>query len=46
MPKKRKLNSTNPKYWSEDKKIEPEVLERRVISKKNSKVSVYAVFVA
>ena len=41
--KKRKLNSTNPKYWSKDKLVKPKIKERRLISKKG-KVQIYAVF--
>ena len=42
--KKRKLNSKNPKYWSDDKKQEPEILEKRLLNTPNNKVKVYAVF--
>ena len=41
--KKKKLNSTNPKYWSKDKKVEPKIKERRLLSKKG-KVEIYAIF--
>ena len=41
--KKRKLNSTNPKYWSKDKVVEPKIKERKLISQKG-KVKIYAVF--
>ena len=30
--KKRKLNSKNPKYWKEDKKQEPIIKERKLIT--------------
>tara|TARA_R100001591_G_scaffold95734_1_gene101522 strand:+ start:726 stop:875 length:150 start_codon:yes stop_codon:yes gene_type:complete len=43
MPKKRKLNSKNPKYWTEDKKEEPIVKERRLLNK-NAKHKAYALF--
>ena len=43
MAKKRKLNSKNPKYWSEDKKIEPIVKEKVLINPK-AKHKAYAVF--
>tara|TARA_Y100001963_G_C6766639_1_gene442636 strand:- start:41 stop:178 length:138 start_codon:yes stop_codon:yes gene_type:complete len=41
MPKKRKLNSKNPKYWSKKDKQEPKIKEKRPI---NAKKGVYAVF--
>ena len=41
MPKKRKLNSKNPKYWDKSKIKEPVVKERRPI---NTKKGIYAVF--
>ena len=41
--KKRKLNSTNPKYWSKDKLVKPKIKKRRILSKKR-KVEIYAVF--
>ena len=44
MAKKRKLNSKNPKYWSNEKKVEPEILEKKLLSNYNSKVKVYGVF--
>lgn len=43
MPKKRKLNSTNPKYWKEDRIKEPIVKEKRLLNK-NAKHKSYAVF--
>ena len=47
MPKKRKLNSKNPKYWPVDETEKP-VVERKLIKTikfpKNRKVPVYAVF--
>jgi hypothetical protein len=43
MPKKRKLNSKNPKYLSESAKVEPIVLEKRLINKE-AKHKSYAVF--
>tara|TARA_A100001201_G_scaffold67384_1_gene62635 strand:+ start:2137 stop:2295 length:159 start_codon:yes stop_codon:yes gene_type:complete len=50
MPKKRKLNSKNPKYWPVDKTEQP-VVERELINvilipdgKKVRKVPVYAAF--
>tara|TARA_Y100000361_G_scaffold142241_1_gene148097 strand:+ start:689 stop:847 length:159 start_codon:yes stop_codon:yes gene_type:complete len=50
MPKKRKLNSKNPKYWPVDKTEQP-VVERELINtiiykekKRIRKVPVYAVF--
>ena len=45
MPKKRKLNSKNPKYWKEEAKKEPEVLEKKLLSTNSKKgVRIYAVF--
>ena len=41
--KKRKLNSKNPKYWKEDKKEEPKIKEKRLITS-TSKIKVYAIF--
>tara|TARA_Y100001972_G_scaffold81464_1_gene98941 strand:- start:557 stop:703 length:147 start_codon:yes stop_codon:yes gene_type:complete len=43
MPKKRKLNSKNPKYWSESSKVEPVVKEKRLLNKE-AKHKSYAVF--
>ena len=45
MPKKRKLNSNNPKYWPESSKKEPVVLEKRLLNKE-AKHNSYAVFLA
>jgi hypothetical protein len=45
MPKKRKLNSNNPKYWPESSKKEPVVLEKRLLNKE-AKHKSYAVFLA
>ena len=45
MPKKRKLNSNNPKYWPESSKKEPVVLEKRLLNKE-AKYKSYAVFLA
>ena len=45
MSKKRKLNSKNPKYWSESAKEEPVVLEKRLLNKE-AKHKSYAVFLA
>ena len=44
MAKKRKLNSKNPKYLSDDKKQEPEILEKRLLNTPNPKIKVYSVF--
>ena len=44
--KKRKLNSTNPKYMPKTAKKEPVVLEKRLLGKKNSKFKAYAVFLS
>jgi len=44
MAKKRKLNSKNPKYWPDEKKHEPEVLEKRLLSNYKSKAKIYGVF--
>jgi len=43
MPKKRKLNSTNPKYWPVDEKATPSVKEKRLLNPK-AKHKAYAVF--
>ena len=43
MPKKRKLNSKNPKYWSKDAVVEPKIKEKKLIAKKG-KIKVYAIF--
>ena len=43
MPKKRKLNSKNPKYWSEDTKATPSIKEKRLLNP-NAKNKAYAVF--
>tara|TARA_B100000927_G_C16413938_1_gene448460 strand:- start:856 stop:1011 length:156 start_codon:yes stop_codon:yes gene_type:complete len=48
MPKKRKLNSKNPKYWPVDKTEQPVIKKKELITTvhfpKNKKVPVYAVF--
>jgi len=44
MPKKRKLNSKNPKYWPQEKTVEPKVKERRLLKTRNPKIKVYSVF--
>ena len=41
--KKKKLNSTNPKYWSKDKVVEKPIREKILLSQKG-KVKIYAVF--
>ena len=41
--KKRKLNSKNPKYWSQDSIVEPKIKEKRLIAKKG-KIKIYAIF--
>jgi len=43
MPKKRKLNSKNPKYWPEDEKATPSVKEKRLLNK-TARNKAYAVF--
>jgi hypothetical protein len=43
MPKKRKLNSTNPKYWPADEKATPSIKEKRLLNPK-AKHKAYAVF--
>ena len=43
MPKKRKLNSKNPKYWPENEKVTPSVKEKRLLNPK-AKHKSYAVF--
>ena len=43
MAKKRKLNSTNPKYWKKDTTEDEPIIERKLIANKG-KVKVYAVF--
>ena len=43
MAKKRKLNSKNPKYWSEDKKEEP-IIKNKILINPKSKHKVYALF--
>jgi hypothetical protein len=45
MPKKRKLNSKNPKYLPKDAIKEPAVLEKRLINPK-AKHKAYAVFLS
>ena len=42
--KKKKLNSKNPKYWKEDKKEEPIIKERRLITS-TPKIKAYATFI-
>ncbi len=42
MPKKRKLNSKNPKYWKEETTEKP-IVEKRLIANKG-KVKIYGVF--
>ena len=44
MPKKRKLNSKNPKYWSKEKLQRPEIKKRVLMSAANSSVKVYGVW--
>ncbi len=44
MPKKRKLNSKNPKYWPLEETVEPKVARRVLCKTSNPKVKVYAVF--
>ena len=44
MPKKRKLNSKNPKYWSKEKLQRPEIKKRVLMSTANSSVKVYGVW--
>jgi|TARA_B100001778_G_C18504367_1_gene591175 hypothetical protein len=43
MPKKRKLNSTNPKYLSETETVKPAIKEKKLLNNK-SKFKSYAVF--
>ena len=43
MPKKRKLNSKNPKYWSKSEIVEPVVKEKILLNPK-IKHKIYAVF--
>ncbi len=43
MPKKRKLNSKNPKYWPVDEKATPSIKEKRLLKSK-AKHKAYAVF--
>tara|TARA_B100000900_G_C20512886_1_gene688805 strand:+ start:98 stop:244 length:147 start_codon:yes stop_codon:yes gene_type:complete len=43
MPKKRKLNSKNPKYWPAEEKATPSIKEKRLINPK-AKHKAYAVF--
>ena len=43
MAKKKKLNSKNPKYWSDDKKVEPIVKEKRLLNP-TARHKAYAVF--
>ena len=43
MPKKRKLNSKNPKYWPGDEKATPSGKEKRMLNSK-AKHKAYAVF--
>lgn len=43
MPKKRKLNSKNPKYWPTEKVEQPIIKERKLI-KSTKGIKVYALF--
>ena len=43
MPRKRKLNSKNPKYRPVDEKVTPSIKEKRLLNPK-AKHKVYAVF--
>ena len=56
MPKKRKLNSKNPKYMTAEKKAEPKIKERKLLCEviptnirtgkksENSRIPVYGVW--
>ena len=44
MPKKRKLNSKNPKYWPEKPIAEQEQIERRLLCDIKGKAKVYGLF--
>lgn len=46
MPKKRKLNSKNPKYLPKSKVKESIVLEKRLLGPKGSPFKAYAVFLS
>jgi len=43
MPKRRKLNSKNPKYWPAEEKATPSIKEKRLLNSK-AKHKAYAVF--
>ena len=43
MPKKRKLNSKNPKYWSKEKKEGPKIKKKVLMSTTNN-IKVYGVW--
>jgi hypothetical protein len=43
VPKKRKLNSKNPKYWPAEKTEEPVIKERRLV-KDDGRIKVYSIF--
>ena len=44
MPKKRKLNSKNPKYWSAEKREGPKIKKKVLTCIANNKVKVYSVW--
>ena len=44
MPKKRKLNSKNPKYWSKDKINEPIVKKRILMCTTHHGCKIYGVW--
>lgn len=44
MPKKRKLNSKNPKYWSKEKLAGPKVKKKILMCTTTTGVKVYGVW--
>ena len=44
MPKKRKLNSKNPKYWPQTPKDKQEKVERRLLCDIPGKAKVYGIY--
>ena len=44
MPKKKKLNSKNPKYWSKERLQRPKIKKKVLMSAADNKVKVYGVW--
>ena len=44
MPKKRKLNSKNPKYWSKEKHRGPEIEKKVLMCTAYNSIKVYGVW--